>query len=145
MLVSVKKPGTPAELVHFGIKGMKWGVRRERTSSGSTGIKKPWSKKKKIAVGVGVGAAILAGAVVAGVILKRSGKLPVSPLSNRHPHEVQRILDQGGKVSRREWKRLVGHQIQNQEWRTRMKSLEMEATRNMARRAKGLPPEYYIK
>lgn len=29
MKVSVEKPGTPAELVHYGVKGMKWGVRKK--------------------------------------------------------------------------------------------------------------------
>jgi hypothetical protein len=29
MQVSVKKPGTPSELVHHGVKGMKWGVHRQ--------------------------------------------------------------------------------------------------------------------
>lgn len=33
MIVSLEKPGIPSELVHFGTKGMKWGVRKERTSS----------------------------------------------------------------------------------------------------------------
>lgn len=28
MKVDLEKPGTPHELVHFGTKGMKWGVRR---------------------------------------------------------------------------------------------------------------------
>lgn len=27
-MIPVEKPGTPAELVHHGTKGMKWGVRR---------------------------------------------------------------------------------------------------------------------
>ena len=27
-MISTEKPGTPAELVHFGTKGMKWGVRK---------------------------------------------------------------------------------------------------------------------
>jgi hypothetical protein len=31
--VSLEKPGTPTEIVHFGIKGQKWGVRKEKTSS----------------------------------------------------------------------------------------------------------------
>ena len=30
MQVSIEKPGTPAELVHHGVKGQKWGVRRKR-------------------------------------------------------------------------------------------------------------------
>lgn len=32
MKVSVEKPGTPKELVHFGIKGQKWGVRKQRSA-----------------------------------------------------------------------------------------------------------------
>lgn len=28
MRVSVEKPGTPTELVHAGVKGMRWGVRK---------------------------------------------------------------------------------------------------------------------
>lgn len=31
-MIPVEKPGTPQELVHFGKKGMKWGVRNLRTS-----------------------------------------------------------------------------------------------------------------
>lgn len=27
-MISIEKPGTPSELVHFGTKGMKWGVRK---------------------------------------------------------------------------------------------------------------------
>lgn len=27
-MISTEKPGTPEELVHFGVKGMKWGVHR---------------------------------------------------------------------------------------------------------------------
>lgn len=37
-MIPTEKPGTPAELVHHGIKGMRWGVRREQTTSKSTGI-----------------------------------------------------------------------------------------------------------
>lgn len=31
MRYSVEKPGSPAELVHYGVKGMKWGVRKGYT------------------------------------------------------------------------------------------------------------------
>src|SRR4051812_7088977 len=31
-MISVEKPGTPYELVHHGVKGMHWGIRKERTS-----------------------------------------------------------------------------------------------------------------
>jgi hypothetical protein len=27
-VISVEKPGSPEELVHSGVKGMKWGVRK---------------------------------------------------------------------------------------------------------------------
>jgi hypothetical protein len=30
--VSVEKPGTPEELAHHGVKGMKWGVRRSQAT-----------------------------------------------------------------------------------------------------------------
>lgn len=30
MRVPLEKPGTPEELLHFGVKGMKWGVRNRR-------------------------------------------------------------------------------------------------------------------
>lgn len=33
IIVSLKKPGTPAELVHAGVKGMKWGIRKAYTES----------------------------------------------------------------------------------------------------------------
>lgn len=33
MKVPIEKPGTPQELVHFGKKGMHWGIRNESTSS----------------------------------------------------------------------------------------------------------------
>jgi hypothetical protein len=31
-VISTEKPGTPSELVHFGTKGMKWGVRKSQGS-----------------------------------------------------------------------------------------------------------------
>lgn len=32
-MISVEKPGSPEELLHFGKKGMKWGVRNTRESA----------------------------------------------------------------------------------------------------------------
>ena len=54
MLVSVEKPGSPAELVeHHGIKGMHWGVRKEQDVSNgkSSGPKTISDKKEKRAKG----------------------------------------------------------------------------------------------
>jgi hypothetical protein len=50
MKVSVEKPGTPEELAHHGIKGMKWGVRREQAGSGA---RRAGSVAKKAGKGLG--------------------------------------------------------------------------------------------
>lgn len=34
MIVSLEKPGTPQELAHFGVKGMRWGIRNEDKREG---------------------------------------------------------------------------------------------------------------
>lgn len=47
MMVSLEKPGTPKELVHFGVKGMRWGVRREEGTSGKRSGPKPISARKE--------------------------------------------------------------------------------------------------
>lgn len=48
MKVPLEKPGSPEELIHFGKKGMRWGVRKkpETSKSETTG----WSKKKSTRV-----------------------------------------------------------------------------------------------
>lgn len=80
-MIAVEKPGSPSEILetleHHGIKGMKWGVRRERASSGQP--HQGLSTKKKVAIGVGVTAAIVGAGVVA-YKLHQNGKLPISSL-----------------------------------------------------------------
>ena len=63
-------------LVHFGVKGMKWGVRRDTSTSG-TAQPKRMSKGKKIAIGVGASAAILAGTYATSRILKNRSEVPL--------------------------------------------------------------------
>lgn len=46
MKVSIEKPGTPQELVHFGVKGMKWGVRKQDDTSNRKAAK-PISERKE--------------------------------------------------------------------------------------------------
>ena len=46
------------ELYHHGVKGMKWGVRKQPERSGSTKSGKGMSTAKKVAIGVAVAAAV---------------------------------------------------------------------------------------
>lgn len=55
MIVPLEKPGTPEELIHFGVKGMKWGVRN--TDRGG-GIRRAAGATKR---GIGVGIFALQG------------------------------------------------------------------------------------
>lgn len=61
-------------LAHFGVKGMKWGVRKEHTSSGKPRL----GPKKKKALKIGAGVAVVGGAVIVGAILAKNGKLPMA-------------------------------------------------------------------
>jgi len=87
MMVSLEKPGSPQELVHHGIKGMKWGVRRSVNTSGQTTStsKKPMSTKKKVAIGVGIAVVVVTGAIVTGLLLKKYGKLPTKAFTHPEP------------------------------------------------------------
>lgn len=46
MIVPLEKPGTPEELVHFGVKGMKWGVRKSPVTSNRRSIEKKQYRKE---------------------------------------------------------------------------------------------------
>lgn len=54
-------------LMHYGVKGMKWGKRRASDDSGEP--KPKMSREKKIAIAVGVGATVAIGAAIAYNIL----------------------------------------------------------------------------
>jgi hypothetical protein len=102
VIVSLEKPGTPSELVHFGIKGMKWGIRKERVSSGQgTVTKKPLltdkqkATAKKVAIGVGV-LTVAAGTAYVAYKLHQNGNLPISSLrkSTKSEATVKKIVEE---------------------------------------------------
>lgn len=65
-------------LEHFGVKGMKWGVRKKRPHSPMTKEQKERRKKQvKVAAVIGATAAVAAGALVARDMVKQYGGVKV--------------------------------------------------------------------
>ena len=62
-------------LRHFGVKGMKWGVRKKEETSGSNSKKKGLTPKQKTAIKVGIAVAATGLAAYGGYKLYKSGKL----------------------------------------------------------------------
>lgn len=66
-------------LIHYGVPGMKWGVRKERPSSGRSNqrISKSRSseRRKKVAKRVAIGAAVIAGTIGAVYLGKKASVL----------------------------------------------------------------------
>lgn len=89
-------------LAHFGVKGMRWGVRNE-TSSVSKEPKKRLSTKKKVAIGVGV---LAVGTAVTLAVLGKHGNLPIKSIptyvtSNNQSPTVKlgrKTVDRGAKA-----------------------------------------------
>lgn len=72
-------------LAHHGVKGMKWGVRKQRAASGGAGStkkRKGLSRKQKVAIAGVLGTAAAAGA---GYYLHKSGKgKKIAALAKKH-------------------------------------------------------------
>jgi len=84
-------------LAHYGVKGMRWGIRQKNYSEGgstpagksssstSTSTikeRRHLSEGQKKALKIGAGVAVVTGAVVVTGILAKNGNLPVSALKN---------------------------------------------------------------
>lgn len=104
---------------HFGVKGMKWGVRRD-DSSGSR-----LSPGQKKALKVGAGVAVVAGAATVGVILARQGKLPISRIS-KSPSTAQgrKVVN---SVDHETWKKSV------KDFEEEIRNAHIEQTKFMVR------------
>lgn len=46
-MITIEKPGSPAELAHHGVKGQKWGVRRARAASRREAFNRQNPSKRK--------------------------------------------------------------------------------------------------
>lgn len=68
-------------LAHYGVKGMRWGVRNASDSGGTATTRKGLSEGQKKALKVGAGVAAITGAAIVTGILAKNGKLPVAQLS----------------------------------------------------------------
>jgi hypothetical protein len=108
MIYSGQPFASPGEaLSHYGVRGMKWGVRNEKPTSGSSSKTSPntESKKaarrinvKKVAIGAGVLTAVAGGAYVA-YRLNQNGNLPISSLkkakkSSGTEKAIKKVLDE---------------------------------------------------
>lgn len=97
MRVSLEKPGTPEEVValsHHGVKGMHWGVRKDRTNkTDAQRSARRRSTAKKVAIGVG-SATVAVGAAYLAYKLNQSGHLPVSSVKTtaKTASEVKRLV-----------------------------------------------------
>lgn len=72
------------ELAHFGVKGMKWGVRKERPSGADPTAEAKSAHRKEVAKKVAIGTGILvvaAGAAYATYAMSKHGSLPIDSLS----------------------------------------------------------------
>jgi hypothetical protein len=81
------------EFAHFGVKGMRWGVRKKESSSAVDSTPEPYyqedyssgregsSRGRKIVTGLAITAVVGAGAVFAASYMAKSGKSPVAAIS----------------------------------------------------------------
>jgi hypothetical protein len=69
-------------LAHYGVKGMRWGIRKTNEAEGGGGERKGLSEGQKKALKIGLAGAAITGAAVTTALLAKNGKLPVAQLSS---------------------------------------------------------------
>lgn len=75
-------------LEHYGVKGMKWGIRRDRSGSREKRLTKEQKTKLKKAAIISGSLLVAAGTVYAGHTLAKNGKLPLSKTSSKSASTV---------------------------------------------------------
>lgn len=91
MDVSTETMSPQDALKHFGVKGMKWGVRNSDSSGGGE-AKAPLSTKKKVLVGAGVATAVI-GTAAAAYVLRSKGSVSTTQVKTSSK-ELTRAMDQ---------------------------------------------------
>lgn len=95
-------------LAHHGVKGMKWGVRKQRAASGGAGStkkRKGLSRKQKAAIAGVLGTAAAAGA---GYYLHKSGKgKKIAALAKKHGASARDFAKGKGRVKQAQAKRFA--------------------------------------
>lgn len=79
-------------LAHFGVRGMKWGVRKGTASSGES-TKSGMSKKKKVAIGAGAILAIAGAAAAVHILGQRGSTSLPSVKSFNSSHDMSKSMD----------------------------------------------------
>jgi hypothetical protein len=119
VIASIEKPGTPAELVHFGVKGMKWGVRKKiESTSGAKKFKEVRRARKEKRIKRAEADVVRAQAAIDQITSKGRSINPytrhvranqVKELSNYRDRRAQDAKDiRAGKLTKRQKQVLVG-------------------------------------
>jgi hypothetical protein len=88
------------ELVHFGVKGMHWGVRRDRETGGRSGGAAPTRSKKAIVKKVAIGVGIAAGVAATAYILSKRGGTKVPHISTGKSSSLDNLEKVAGQWRR---------------------------------------------